>query len=83
MSNWFNLKLKSGALQLTVFIIAVIAILLAAVLTLTYVHRFFIEQSKASIKIIKNSNDGFQHLFNSDDNRNDTLLFSKNDEENS
>ncbi|WP_415061082.1 hypothetical protein [Flavobacterium sp.] len=81
MNSGFNLKLKSGALQLTVFIIAVIAILLAAVLTLTYVHRFFIEQSKASIKIIKNSNDGFHYLFNQDDHRNDTILFSKIEQE--
>jgi cell division protein FtsL len=62
MSNWLKKKLKAGALQLTIFIAAIIAILLAAVITLTYVHRFFIEQSKASIQVVQETKNGFKFL---------------------
>ncbi len=62
MNRWWNQKIKSGALQLAVFISTIVAILLAALLTLTYMHRFFLEQSKSAIKVVKDSHDGFDLL---------------------
>lgn len=76
MSNWFTKKLPSGALQLTIFIAAIIAILLAAVITLTYVHRFFIEQSKASIQVVQETKNGFLFLSENSSERADTLIHS-------
>ncbi len=47
------IKLKAGALQFVVFIGVVIAILLAAFMTLSHVHSLFEKQSDLAVKTIK------------------------------
>lgn len=55
-------KLHSGALQFTVFISVVVALILAGVVLLAYTHRFFIEQSKAIVDNIQLANSGTEAL---------------------
>lgn len=55
-------KLRSGALQFTVFISVVIALILAGVILLAYTHRFFIEQSKALVDNIQLADSGMELL---------------------
>lgn len=59
--NWKH-KLRSGALQFTVFISVVIALILAGVILLAYTHRFFIEQSKAIVDNIQLADSGIASL---------------------
>lgn len=54
MKVFFHIKVKSGALQFVVFTGLVIAILLAAFVTLTHVHTLFKKQTGLAIKTIKN-----------------------------
>lgn len=62
MRHFRTYKLPSGALQLTVFIGVVIALLLAGLLLLAFTHRNFAYQSKAGIDVIKSCNDGIRYL---------------------
>jgi len=66
-------KLRAGALQFTVFISVIIAILLAGVLLLAYTHRFFIEQSKAIVENIQLSDSGMAALLGEVSAGTDTL----------
>lgn len=61
-----NLKNKvfSGALQFTVFIGVIIALILAGLLMLQNTHNYFIEQSKATIENIQLSDSGINYLLN-------------------
>lgn len=54
--------MRSGALQFTVFISVVIALILAGVILLAYTHRFFIEQSKAIVDNIQLADSGIESL---------------------
>lgn len=58
----FRLKLKAGALQLTTFIIVVIALLLTAFILLVHVHKQFQLQSDFIIETTKQSNDGMDYV---------------------
>ncbi len=58
----FRLKLKAGALQLTTFIIVVIALLLTAFTLLVYVHKQFQVQSDFIIETTKQSNEGIDYV---------------------
>jgi hypothetical protein len=49
-------KLKGGALQLTLFIVVVIALLLMTFILFTHTHGLFSSQSKLLVQTIKNSN---------------------------
>ncbi|GAB4160259.1 MAG: hypothetical protein Tsb0033_15920 [Winogradskyella sp.] len=58
----FRLKLKAGALQLTTFIIVVIALLLTAFILLVHVHKQFQVQSDFIIETTKQSNNGMDYV---------------------
>ena len=62
MKRFRAYKLPSGALQLTVFIGVIIALLLAGLLLLAFAHRNFAYQSKAGIDVVKSCNDGIRFL---------------------
>lgn len=70
--NW-KYKLHSGALQFTIFISVIIALLLAGIILLAYTHRFFIEQSKAIVDNIQLSDTGIALLQRQEALSNDTL----------
>lgn len=70
--NWKH-KLRSGALQFTVFISVVIALILAGVILLAYTHRFFIEQSKAIVDNIQLADSGIESVKTQQMISNDTV----------
>ncbi len=59
-------KLKGGALQLTLFIIVVIALLLAAFVLVINIHDRFESQNQLIKKTIENSNQGVSYAINND-----------------
>ena len=69
-------KLRSGALQFTVFISVVIALVLAGALLLAYTHRFFLEQSKAIVNTIQLTDTGIAALLDQEKIRPDTILLN-------
>ncbi|TRW21073.1 polymer-forming cytoskeletal protein [Flavobacterium zepuense] len=73
--NWQH-KLRSGALQFTVFISVVIALVLAGALLLAYTHRFFLEQSKAIITTIQLADTGISALLVEKTATPDTILLN-------
>ncbi|TRW27079.1 polymer-forming cytoskeletal protein [Flavobacterium zepuense] len=73
--NWQH-KLRSGALQFTVFISVVIALVLAGALLLAYTHRFFLEQSKAIVNNIQLADTGIAALLDQQKIGPDTILLS-------
>ena len=66
-------KVYSGALQFTIFIAVIIALLLSAAVILFYTHRFFLEQSKSSIQNIQLSDSGIMVLKGQSEITPDTL----------
>lgn len=66
-------KLRSGALQFTIFISVIIALLLAGVLILFSTHRFFLEQSKTAIDNIRLADSGIEYLCNQQILNTDTI----------
>jgi hypothetical protein len=77
----FGLKLKAGALQLTTFIIVVIALLLTAFILLVHVHKQFQVQSGFIIEITKQSNDGMSYALQNSIPLNDTTSIRLNSED--
>ena len=75
-------KLFSGALQFTIFIGVVVALLLAGLVMLENTHNFFIEQSKATIENIQLANSGINYLLKDDLQSNDTLTIASLSNEN-
>jgi hypothetical protein len=72
----FGLKLKAGALQLTTFIIVVIALLLTAFILLVHVHKQFQVQSDFIIEATKQSNDGMDYVLQNSIQLNDTTFLN-------
>lgn len=66
-------KIYSGALQFTIFISVIIALLLAGVVMLMYTHRYFIEQSKAIIANIQFTDTGLAALMMQTSTSTDTI----------
>ena len=66
-------KVFSGALQFTLFIGIIIAILLGSLILLQNTHRILIRQSKATIENIQLANSGINYLLNYDELFSDTL----------
>ncbi|NAS32033.1 hypothetical protein GTQ40_13690 [Flavobacteriaceae bacterium R38] len=66
--NIASIKLKGGALQFVVFTGLVIAILLAAFVSLTHVHSLFKKQTGLTIATIKNTDFGIYTSINSNIN---------------
>ncbi|RZJ79491.1 MAG: hypothetical protein EOO47_10640 [Flavobacterium sp.] len=76
-------KLTSGALQFTIFISVVIALLLAAVVLVFYTHRFFIQQSKSIVQNIQLTDTGISSLILQDQITTDTTSISIPEQEQS
>lgn len=77
-----NHKLKSGALQFTVFISALIALLLSGLLLYAYTFGYFKEQSKATIENIQLSNTGINYILKKSEISPDTLSLDFLEKEN-
>lgn len=71
-----KLKLKSGALQFTVFIAVLIALLLSALLLYAYTFIYMKEQSKGAIENIQLSNIGIDYLLEQSELTTDTISIS-------
>ncbi|MBV7269069.1 hypothetical protein [Winogradskyella luteola] len=76
-----RLKLKAGALQLTMFIIVVIALLLTAFILLVHTHNQFQIQSDFIIQLTKQSNYGVDYTLENTIPLNDTTSIDLNDED--
>lgn len=75
-------KLVSGALQFTIFIGVVIALLLAALIMLTYSHNFFILQSKSAVENFQLANTGMNYILQNSPITADTLVIQELNDEN-
>jgi len=67
------LKLKAGALHLTLFIVVVIALLLSAFILLVHTHKKFQVQTDFLVEAARNTNKGFNYAFKNSAPLNDTL----------
>jgi cytoskeletal protein CcmA (bactofilin family) len=76
-----NLKLKSGALQFTVFVAVLIALLLSALILYAYTFVYMKEQSKCAIENIQLSEIGIAYLLEQQEFNADTVSvdFQKNE----
>ena len=73
MKRLLRHKVRSGALQFTVFISVVIAFILAGAILLAYTHGFFMQQSKATISNIQLADSGIAILLKQASLDNDTI----------
>ncbi|PWH83988.1 hypothetical protein DIS18_05420 [Algibacter marinivivus] len=77
----FWLKLKAGALQLTLFIIVVIALLLTAFVLLVHIHKQFQIQTNFIIETTRNADKGINYVLQNTICLNDTTSINLQDEE--
>lgn len=77
-----NHKLQSGALQFTVFISVLIALLLSGLLLYAYAFGYFKEQSKATIENIQLSDTGINYLLKQSQISSDTISLDVLEKEN-
>lgn len=77
MKKQYNNKVFSGALQFTIFIGVIIALLLAGLVMLQNTHNFFIQQSKATIENIQLANSGITFLKQQEELVSDTTTIEK------
>jgi cytoskeletal protein CcmA (bactofilin family) len=75
-------KLKSGALQFTVFVAVLIALLLSGLMLYAYTFIYMKEQSKGAIENIQFSDTGIEYLLKHSPINNDTLIFNFAQKEN-
>lgn len=73
MKRIWKYKLYSGALQFTIFISVIVALLLAGIVLLVYTHRYFIQQSKFIIENIELSDSGTIALLQQQEISTDTI----------
>jgi hypothetical protein len=66
-------KVKAGALQLTMFMVVVIALMLAAFIILVSTHKRFNIQTDFVLETINNANRGIDYVLGNDVGLNDTL----------
>jgi len=76
-----RLKLRAGALQVTLFIAVVVALLLTAFILLIHTHKRFSAQTDFIIESAKNANKGINHALAIDMQLNDTTTIDLNDED--
>lgn len=69
----FWIKVKAGALQLTLLIIVVVALLLTAFIALIYTHKKFDIQTSLIVKTVKNADEGITYALKNKINIEDTL----------
>lgn len=74
------LKIKAGALQLTMFIVVVIALLLASFILLIHTHKQFKIKTAFVIETVTNAQTGISYALKNDIITNDTLPVSFHDE---
>ena len=74
-------KVKAGALQLTMFIVVVIALLLAAFIILINTHKRFDMQTDFVLETIDNANKGIGYALQNDIRLNDTTPIDLKDED--
>lgn len=77
----FWLKIKAGALQVTLFVAIVIALLLTAFIMLVHTHKTFSIQMGFIVEASKNSNKGICYSLNHQTRLNDTVNIPLNDED--
>lgn len=77
----YNKRLQAGALQLTLGIIVVIALLLASFLLLFHTNKQFSNQSKLIKETIENANKGIEYTLMHDINALDTTVVNLNDDD--
>lgn len=75
------IKIKGGALQFTMFIVVVIALLLAAFIILIQIQKRFSIQTNYVLETVGNANKGIYYVLNNDMPLSDTLYKSFNDED--
>lgn len=78
----YCLKLKAGALQLTLFIVVVIALLLSAFILLVHTHKKFQTQTNFVIETARNTDKGLDYVFQNRVPLNDTLQIQLTEEPN-
>ncbi|MDO3694922.1 hypothetical protein QVZ41_08710 [Wenyingzhuangia sp. chi5] len=66
-------SVKAGALQLTLFIVVVIALLLGAFILILYTNKTFKAQTSFTIETIRNADKGIQHLLQNTNPKKDTV----------
>lgn len=74
-------KTKAGALQFTMFIVVVIALLLAAFMILINTHKKFNIQTDFVLETVDNVNKGIDYLLQNDLKFNDTVAVKLQDED--
>ncbi|AXP80833.1 hypothetical protein CJ739_1747 [Mariniflexile rhizosphaerae] len=74
-------KVKAGALQLTMFIVVVVAVLLAAFIILVHTHKQFKIKTDFVLETIENANKGISYVLQNDIRQNDTLQINQQDED--
>ena len=82
MISTLNTKIKSGALQLAVFISVLIALLLSGLLLYAYTFSYFKEQSRATIENIQLSNTAINHILKKSESSTDTISIDFLEKEN-
>ncbi|WP_290698291.1 hypothetical protein [Lacinutrix sp.] len=75
------LKLRGGALQLTLFIIVVIALLLTSFILLVHTHKQFQVQTDFIIETTRNTNIGVDYALQNSISLNDTISIDLKDED--
>lgn len=74
-------KIKAGALQLTMFMVVVISLMLAAFIILVDTHKSFNIQTDFVLETIDNANKGIDYALQNDVNLNDTLAINLDDQD--
>lgn len=77
-----NTKVKAGALQLTLFIVVVIALLLASFLIFVHTYTQFNVQSNFVVETTQNANKGIQHALHNNIPLNDSTMIQLIDDDN-
>lgn len=75
-----NTKVKAGALQLTLFIVVVIALLLASFLIFVHTYTQFNVQSNFVVETTQNANNGIQYALHHSIPLNDSAMIQLQDD---
>lgn len=74
-------KIKAGALQLTMFIVIIIALLLAAFIILVHTHKTFKLKTNFVLETVKNSDKGISYILHNSTPLKDTVSINLQDED--
>lgn len=81
--KFFNLKLKAGALQYTIFIAVVIALLVFAFISLTYTQQHFKAKTSTFLQTVRNTNLAVKYASNTQLSYNEIVEIQLSDDANS